>query len=463
MEYTELSAYALTGGAVSVWVPTANPLGWQEDPRPPSANQRGNLEGAARGSWIGGILHLDLPLDVDALRRALREWIRRHEVLRSTFVSIPGAGGWQRSTLDPDSVDVRHTPMGHFSDQQVGAALEGFFASVCPITWPQIVFATVERSFQDGFDLAFAADHSVMDAYSQLLWYEEIFELYQWAVDVDSEYPARAVASYLDHCQQEIQLGSQLHLQHPHVSGWREFLVSDPADGNDSRLRHHSFPDPRISVADAQATQQRSGSWWLADAAECEAFFSAAKACGVGGQSAVFGMIADAVRSVSGVDRLRFVAPTHTRFDPAHAEAIGWYVGLCPLDVQLDDSDQVQLMRQVQQQWRERAGLAPLSAEAFRLLEVERGVPFAASYVDLRHVRGARDWAAQNARVLRARTHSSGELYLWVLRTFEGLNISLRYPGSEASEAVVQQLLATLRSQIPAATAALSDQGVLAS
>ena len=56
---------------------------------------------------------------------------------------------------------------------------------------------------------------------------------------------------------------------------------------------------------------------------------------------------------------------------------------------------------------------------------------FVVSYIDLRRAQGAAEWDRRNARVLRSATREVDEVYLWINRIPDGINISTRYPSGE--------------------------------
>jgi hypothetical protein len=71
---------------------------------------------------------------------------------------------------------------------------------------------------------------------------------------------------------------------------------------------------------------------------------------------------------------------------------------------------------------------------------------FAVSYVDTRFVPGAERWSAWEARTLRSPAYGTDELYLWFLRTHDGLNVSTRYPDTPEAHAAMDALVEELRT-----------------
>nr|BFF21084.1 hypothetical protein GCM10025730_46050 [Promicromonospora thailandica] len=72
------------------------------------------------------------------------------------------------------------------------------------------------------------------------------------------------------------------------------------------------------------------------------------------------------------------------------------------------------------------------------------------SYVDTRFVPGAERWSSWSARTLRSPAYGTDELYLWFLRTHEGLNVSTRHPDTPEAHAAMDALITELRTSLGA-------------
>ena len=225
--------------------------------------------------------------------------------------------------------------------------------------------------------------------------------------------------------------------------------------------RYPAYPDRRMQRPEPKVTQQRSLSRWLAGAHASDEFFAAAKWVGAGAQAAVLGALAQAVRESTDAERMRVILPVHTRTDPADAAAVGWYVGLSPIDVELDTSCLETLMLRAQQATTDTRELAPQATRAAQLLGVAPGAPFVASYVDMRRLPSAERWRAWRARTLRSRTYSNTDFYLWILRTVDGLNVSTRYPDSPEAIAAASEVLDALERAVLQAPDVLRGKPVL--
>jgi hypothetical protein len=470
MEYTELSAYDLPAGTVTSWTPRADAGRWQQDPRELSPGHEAHLRDSEPGSWIGSVLRVPGPYEPEPLRRAIHAWVSRHEVLRTTVTHDAG-GGWRRVTAPAEAVAIRDLVVGDLTAGQVTALLPSLLADVSPTAWPHCVLASVVPepgpsdpgpAGADGFVLAFGADHSVMDAYSQLLWFEEIVSLYDAARRgvPDAELRALEVGSHVDFSAEDRKLAMTLAADGEPVRRWLDFL------GPDAAFPRYGTGITRPAADAAEAARpQASRSYWLATADQTDDLSARSRARGASAQSGVLAAFAHAARRVHGLDRLRFVLPMHTRYAPQHAAAVGWYVGLCPVDLDLDGVGPV--LREVD------AGRAPVVDGSALTTAVERvhaavgaGKPlvrysfarigelggitdtphFAVSYVDTRFVPGAERWSSWAARTLRSPAYGTDELYLWFLRTHDGLNVSTRYPDTPGAHAALDALVEELRT-----------------
>jgi len=468
MEYTELSAYDLPAGTVTSWTPRADAGRWLQDPRDLSPGHEAHLRDSEPGSWIGSVLRVPGPYEPEPLRRAIHAWVSRHEVLRTT-VTHDAAWGWRRVTAPAEAVAIRDLVVGDLTAAQVRALLPSLLADVSPTAWPHCVMASVvpepgDPAGDSGFVLAFGADHSVMDAYSQLLWFEEIVSLYDAARRgvPDAELRALEVGSHVDFSAEDRKLAMTLAADGEPVRRWLDFLGPDavfPRYGT-------GITRPAADAAEA-ARPQASRSYWLATVDQTDDLSARSRARGASAQSGVLAAFAHAARRVHGLDRLRFVLPMHTRYAPQHAAAVGWYVGLCPVDLDLEGVDPV--LREVDGGQGEPAQVvdgnaltasvervhAAVSAGKHlvrysfaRIAElggITDGPHFAVSYVDTRFVPGAERWTTWDARTLRSPAYGTDELYLRFLRTHDGLNVSTRYPDTPAAHAAMDALIEELR------------------
>lgn len=449
VEYTELTVHPFTPGRLTTWHPHVEEATWRPDPRGISWDHANHLAHGRPGSWIGSVMRVPLAYDEQVLRRALRAWIARHEALRTT-VAATAEGGWQRLTALGTGVDVRAADQGWHGGEEARDLVSEAFATISPSVWPHVVFASVHDEGADDFLLAFGADHSVMDAYSQLLWFAEIVELLRRVSEgtPDAELVGCELGSHIDHSALDRSRGEALTVDSDAVRRWRDFLAATQGARSSSPGFPH-FPDPHVTVtAVSEATPaQRSSSTRVASAEQAGVLAELCRGAGTGLQSGAIAMLALALRPQRGVDRLDFVLPLHTRQDPAHASSVGWYVGCAPVALDLAGSDTLleTIERVAAAVTRDRdLALQPLPRVA-ELLELDDHPHFVISFVDTRTVPGSVEWTEWEARALRSPVHADDEVYLWLIRDHEGINVSARYPRTGEAEQVMGDLLRELR------------------
>ena len=465
VEYTELTTYDVPPGVVSTWTPFDLADQWQDDDRPLSCDHEAHLAEGETGSWIGSVLQVPVAYDEDALRRALIAWIARHEALRTTVVPAESAtgtaaeqAGWQRRTLPANAIGVAPTEIGWLGAGHSLRYIEDFFATVSPYRWPHLLFATVVDPDRDSFVLAFGADHSVMDAYSQLLWFEEIVTLYQRALagHGDDEMAELEVGSHVDFSVQDRAAAAALTAESRPVQRWAEWL------GEERRFPH--FPVEGVELAPKTGLPQTSISLPLTGRVAAQRLNDVCRELGTSAQSGVLAAISATFQDVWGIDRLRYVLPMHTRYQPTDAIAVGWYVGLCPVDLDVSGlSGARELITRAHDVVNADKELVrspyPRVAE---LVDAQDGPRFVISYVDTRYVPGAEHWAEWHARALRSTSYSDDEVYFWFIRNREGFSVSSRYPATLGAERSVRALVAGVAHYIEAFGHAEALSGVAA-
>lgn len=493
MEYTELAAYRLHAGHVTTWTPTATTStadsgdAWAVDPRPLSCNHEAHVaEALAAGpaanpaanpaasdtssdasdprgdNWIGTAFRIHHTFDAEVFAATLRAWMVRHEAYRTTAVagtvgdSAVEDPALHRRTLPADAVDVTSRSVGHLADAaSVREVLERHFATeVSALQWPHLTVATVgpdaeapddSLGSQDGpwFTVVFAADHAVMDAYTQIVSIAELREIY--AAELAGRCPELSLAgSHVDYSRVERELADELTVEHPVVQRWRDFLGR--CDGTPPALALAATP-AAPEASGAPEPLQVSTSVWLLGEVDATVFGQLAKSYG---GSQVTGLLAALKVAVARADRtgvcgdaLRYVMPMHTRTSPEFALSAGWFVGLMPVEDPMprgaDFSEAVAATTAAVKANRDVvAHPYPRVAE---LLGVTRPPRFVVSYVDTRFIPGADDWTPHD-RTLRAVARSASDVYVWVVRTRAGVNISMRYPDDRVTREAVRALIA---------------------
>ncbi|NNH74579.1 hypothetical protein HLB23_32825 [Nocardia uniformis] len=452
MEYTLLSDFEIRPGRLTFWSAT-NTAEWAPDPRPLStahteycASIDNSDSRPGRGRWIGTIFEMDAPFDHDAVHTMTRWWHARHEGLRTTVHRA--AAEWQRRTCSETGIEVRSEGVDTVTDSEelndfLRDALE---LRLSPLIWPHCLIATVEHADSRDFTVLVAADHSVMDAYGQLLVISELRRLYHAALAEAIVPPSETSTASAEFAAVERSAAAALTPECEAVAVWREFL----AESGGTLPRFHPGPVTAVQDPDTADAAQHSVSRWLLDAAEADAFEAALDAVGHRATTGAFAALALAARQLFHTSNFRTVMPVATR-PPQWAESMGWFVNILPVDIELGDHtdfrDALDIARTALKRAKP-AAMAPAS-RVFNLLDIEDRPRFGASFVDTRRLPNIRTLERLRWRALRADSHSADEVYFWINRTVQGLNISTRFPAAYSDTAMhryIDEIASILRN-----------------
>lgn len=440
MEFTELRDYPVPDGTFEEWFPTTDAQ-WRVEHRQVSFVQEAHLRrDPAAGtslSWLGTAFDMSGPLDHDALTSALLAFIDRHEVLRVHTELAPDGRSTMRSSLPTGSVELDRTvyppARGDGARVNFDRLQRSFDEHASSKQWPSYLFATIASA--DRFTVFFAGDHSILDGFSIVLVANEITELYD-AARTGREPVLPEVGSYVDFGHDERNTGPAPGEARRAVDIWRAAL-----DGS-------GLPRFPLPTGPHTSAPQGGMSRWLLDGDEARGFGEACRGAGAHFFAGVLTALAIATSRILGPDELnhnvfRAVMPVHTRRAPQWEAALGWFVGLAPVEFTLagPDADLPALFADSADRARsaiERAVPAGVfSFERVQQILRRRIEPqFVVSYLDVRALPGSDTWPARNARALRSRQYTH-DVYVWINRTPEGVNLSMRYPGNQvATESV---------------------------
>lgn len=461
MKFTDLPSLSLSPGRLTVWragAPAMSDAAWTADPRPASHGQEAliayALEAAGEGplppSWLGVAFDLPAGLDVDAFATALSGWIDRHETLRSRLVlsspATPG-GRLHRMTLPAGAVSIQPKAAEDFTDgQELARYLEELFdGEAGPLGWPGYICATVSRP--EATTVCLAADHILMDGYSILLTAYEIQTLYAAALAAPDGQPVPPplppTASYLDFAEAERVAADALSADHESIGRWRQFV-------SEAGGRLPAFPVPVGDVSGSPAAQP-GGYAELLDASAAHAFDRVCRAAGGDSFSGLLACLAKIGHEITGSDEFRTMAPFHTRTGPSRS-AIGFYVGMGPIAFPLSATDS--FAEAVRSAVSGLDGVKELARIPFprvtELLGQPLRDPFMVSYGDLRRAPGARNWNSWRTVMLRSRSTDPDDVYLWVMRTHDGLSVSYRHPATGPADIAVPHYVARTRHLLAA-------------
>ena len=500
MKFTELADYPIPAGIVTEWTPCtdADSSGWVDDQRPFSNDHEASLRARAnhvsdseiQSSWLGGVFEVEGHYEPEAMRRALRRWMLRHDAFLTTatptepahttesahmsahadspvMTASPGTTtpGFLRRTYRGEELRFTARVLGHIEE---GDAISDYLTSVfdaelSPLQWPHCRVITIAPrpalDATDRFLIIFAADHVALDAYSILLCVNEIHSLYlAEATGAVASIPLPG--SHIDFSSADRDAASAITAKHPAVAAWSELLGTDPP----------AFPDfgiplcrPHLHDGDSGVgSRQRGYSEFIADTSSADLLELRCREAGFSTQTAVMAALTLAHRDVTGQPIMRLAMPWHTRHHPSLLESVGWYVGLGPLSVDLRAAETMsEALAATSGALREaRSHSVVPYRRVLDLLGSTANPQFVASYLDLRGVPGASTWPQRRVQTLRGTSGSDTEVYLWIARVPTGLTLSCRYPDSELAAEVMARLISSMNAILHAVCAQGMDQSL---
>ncbi|HWL85944.1 MAG TPA: condensation domain-containing protein [Polyangiaceae bacterium] len=287
--------------------------------------------------WIGVTFEIEGKADLEALRAAFRQLLIRHETLRAEFRMEPDRDGTgmlfgrlQCDILAPSALQLDETELGTYDDvdEMHQAIIRRVDGGLNTVEGPVLLMGAVigeEKSVA-----YIICDHLVTDGFSCAIKANELATLYESAL-AGSGAKLAPVGSYLDFGAREYDDGWTVTPDDPRVEMWRGFVKRNghvftefPADLHAKRGEWHPAMVDQIQVLTP---------------AEAEAF---EKLCKERGASLVAGILACngiALHELSGIDVYRTVMPVATRREAPWQYAVGWLVGIAPLEVPVAGPD----------------------------------------------------------------------------------------------------------------------------
>ncbi|MFC4372741.1 condensation domain-containing protein [Nocardia halotolerans] len=438
MEYTHLSEFAIRAGSLSIWTPELHTGAWQPDDRPLTSVHAGYCTSIdptdprpGRGRWIGTAFEMDSPFEAGTWSETLRRWHVRHEGLRTTVATRPGAEPRRRIAAAVGIAEQRVE--GVTESTRINEFLSDTFElRLSPLTWPHCLAATVEHT--GDFTVIIAADHSVMDAYSQAILILELRTLYQEVRAGAAPRESVTFGSAADFAVLERAAAAELTVDSPAVATWREFLAHGPLP----RFAAHAHR-PVVAGAPQPSVSRR-----VLGLTELEQVETVLDQVRHRMPVAVFAALATAHRQQFGDERFRTVMPIATRPDLRWLESMGWFVNVVPVDIAPPPGAGIAAALECTRTALRRSRTANDAAwsRALELLGIADTPRFGTSYLDIRVLPGYELVADLRGRTLRAESYSPDEVFLWVVRAADGLYVSTRYPAGLAAEVMDEFLTA---------------------
>jgi len=380
-----------------------------------SINQRNHLAAAARGErtiWLAATFDVVGPIDVDALTAAYQALVRRHSTLHCEVVW----NGADVGAVRRDPRELRCEPSRPAAGEEVLDVLE---RECSPLSYPAFALAAVSRP--DLSTVVCGFDHLHVDGVSIAIVADELNALY---ADAARQLPPAG-------CFVSRAAGwaaaSPLPGDDPRLVPWRRTL-----DALDYRLPRFPFP---LGLGEGETAPQRTECRTLAGAETVDALGLIAREAGTTTYGALLTTMSRALHALGAPGPTPALVPVQTRQD-GDRSTVGWFTTTVPVIAGDDLAVTAANLREV----RRGAGL-PLDqvlASLPRPLRWSRRDVFMASYVDYRHLPGARGLIAPHHV---SATAATDEVQIWLSRTEAELAVRVRLPDTPAASAVVDRFL----------------------
>lgn len=396
------------------------------------ALQSSSEEGQHRSSFAVLSFEIDEAYDAALLEAVFSEHLRRHGTYHTWVWETEN--GYQGRTIHPHDISLTRVV-----DSDDSLDIRDVITAELPdITdWDMFLFAATgtENARQDSpeprFRVIFAVDHFYTDGMSLgIIMYELLTSYRRLLRGKDVDLPN--VESYADYCEAEVQHTSELHLGSDDVRGWISFIEN-------ASWQLPSFPLPLGLELETRAKGTSTILTEFATADECENFNAVCKRYGANTNSGIMALAGLIHHAATNNPVFSMLTPVSTRLTRAQILSVGWYTRLVPVQYRLDSGvpDFQSAVTAAHAAVRESKKLihtplhhvakllAPLAPEA-----VPTG--FAApmiSYLDTRSMPG-NDLVSRNNMTVHGSVDDSREVFLWVNRTREGMDLNFIHPDT---------------------------------
>ncbi|MGP2442726.1 condensation domain-containing protein [Streptomyces sp. JW3] len=407
--------------------------------------------GRTQSPWLGVCFDLPGRLDLNAMSRALRKWVLRHDTLLTYFsggdcqdtrgpgvtADLDGSVLVRRSVAAED-MEVEPIPRGNITS---GTALRDLLAELFrtqtdPMTWPSFTAAAVLR--EDSSTFYYAVDHAHTDGYSITLVFAELRALYE-AELIGVEAKLAPAGSYLEASIVDRRRAAELMLDGPEVRRWADFFLSGPMP---------SFP-LELGVPEGANPPSAALEMDLLTPEQSDAFAKVCRSHGAGFTAGLMAALGIVHHELGGRDSYRGLTVVHTRNEPRWQYTQGWFINLVPVTFPVARDGKAlplpALLAGVGASFTDACELTlisplrvaqltgfPLQSDAARVLPVF-------SYIDARYITGSREWQAARCNALVGPSPST-EVLMWINRVWDRTYLLVSYPDTHEARANVPLL-----------------------
>ncbi len=424
-----LSDHPTQGGRVVDWTPSRATLDAMATAPPtgvaPSLMQAAHLElakaknreGYTDSSWLCVAFEVPNPFDVDAWTRTINRFLRRHGGMRNWFTADGNDvdSPLERHELAPDDIVFEPT----FLPEEVTAAgmldhvRELMDVWAVPLGRLGYTFTAVIGDAKTV--VYFGSDHSYTDGVSCLLSVWELSTMYDCEL-AGTEPDLPEVGSYPDYCVEERERAAGFDIESKGVQDWLYFLLR--GGGELPRFPLDLGMTPGVKVPLVPVYQELLGEDLL------HPYEAAVKDLGGNFAGGLYAACAMAAHEMAAAESYRCLNPVHSRWSPEWMLAMGWFINLVPLHVDIEPDDTFgSLVRRVRQEFRDvrDAGdvptlrVAEILAEHLDFDAESSDRPPIMSYLDGSIIPGHERWLEQNFWGLTG-AGDDDDVYVWLMR-----------------------------------------------
>lgn len=475
-----LSDHPTQGGRVIDWTPSAATLEAMAAAPPtgvaPSMMQAAHLalaksksrEGYTDSSWLCVAWEIPGPFDEVAWTGAINRWLRRHGGMRNWFTVDSDAEDAEihRHELAPEQIAFEP----HLHAESVTAAEMLDHVRELMDTWAvplgRLGYTFTAVVGPETTTVYFGSDHSYTDGVSCLLSFWELSTLYD-CERTGAEPDLPAVGSYPDYCVEERERAQAFDIESEGVQDWLYFLLRD--GGRLPRFPLDLGMTPGVKVPLVPVYQE------LLNTESDAAYAAAVTELGGTYAAGIYAACAMAAHEMAAATSYRCLNPVHSRWSPEWIAAMGWFINLVPLHVDIEPDDTFgSLARRVRQEFRETkaAGEVPTLRVAEILAEHmdfdadSSDRPPIMSYLDGSIIPGHERWVEQRFWGLTG-AGDDDDVYVWLMRMPGRTYVTCSCPGTPQAEHAVTSYFARVAEILQAvartgADVAMGPAGVLA-
>jgi hypothetical protein len=446
-----LSEWTGPPGALVLWLPTPATVASAQraaaSPIPPSYEQEQHLRTyracQLRQQEMVRLLVVTWRVagrcDIPAMTEVINAHLRRHDTYHSAF-RFQDDRVVRHVIEDPASLELVPTEIGTVSAAEWRDAVAG---TPGPLAWDCFRLGVVQHEHH--FTFFGSIDHLHGDGSLIPILFHEIHHDYRALVEGVPRGRRRPAARYLDYCVRQRQEAAALSLSDTAVADWVDFLHHN----------HGRLPRFQMPLGDAGASGPvEQLTFEVLDPAEVLRFKSACTAAGARMLGGLLGCAALTEREVIGSTTYSVLTPVTTRKTPEEYRANGWFVGVLPVSIDVNDGAFSSAARAAQRCFDQRGHLADVPVDTVLQLashlptiDLTPGWGVMLSYLDAYlpplNARWAKEWFESSGTVY-LNPGVAGQVSLWFCRMAPGLSLTVAYPANATARASVARYVDTL-------------------